>query len=170
MKYLGFGFRFYSGKWHAAAHEISAQKLKEKIKSITSRSWSISLELRLYKLRQVIKGWISCYGISDGIKSRLTEIDSWLRFRSRMMIRKQWKTIQEREWGLLKPGCKRAQAHSYACARQFYARCASTFLNKFITNSRLSKQGLIKCTEYIEKAHARALERAAGGTPACPVV
>lgn len=56
IKYLGFGF-FYDGHaklWKAKPHEASIQKLKEKIKKLISRSWSVSMDYRLLKLKQLI--------------------------------------------------------------------------------------------------------------------
>jgi hypothetical protein len=60
------------------------------------------------------------------------KLDRKLRRRTRTIIWKQWKSIRKKEESLIQLGCPRDKAHSYAYARQGYARCASTFLNRFI--------------------------------------
>ncbi|MCF0259086.1 MAG: hypothetical protein HUJ54_04425 [Erysipelotrichaceae bacterium] len=108
-----------------------------------------------------MQGWLNYCSISEGLSSELSKIDSWLRFRIRMIIWKQWKTIQKREWGQLKLGCSRHWAHSTACARQSYTRCASAFLNRFISKKLLDKKGLVSCYSCFKRAHVSALERTA---------
>ncbi len=51
IKFLGFGcFCGKDGKRQAKPHTKSVLKLKRKLKALTKRSWSISLDVRLEKL------------------------------------------------------------------------------------------------------------------------
>ena len=56
IKYLGFGFYYdeFHRQWKAKPHQVSINKLKDKLKKLTKRSWSVSWEYRCTKLRQLI--------------------------------------------------------------------------------------------------------------------
>ena len=59
IKYLGFGFYYTkTGIIKTKPHLKSVQKFIRKLKQITKRSWSISLDERISKLNQIIRGWI----------------------------------------------------------------------------------------------------------------
>lgn len=105
IKYLGFGFykERYTGLYKAKPHAISADKLKAKLKRLTSRSWSVSWEYRCLKIKQLITGWINYYRIGK-FKTKCQEIDRWIRIRIRMYLWKKWKTIRNREKQLRKLG------------------------------------------------------------------
>ena len=63
LKYLGFGFWKDSkdGQWKASPHQDSVARFKRKLKNLTDRSWSISMDDRIEKLNAVIRGWINYY-------------------------------------------------------------------------------------------------------------
>ena len=85
----------------------------------------------------------------------MRKLDSKLRRRIRAIIWKQWKSIRKKEESLVRLGCPRDKAHSYACARQGYVRCATTFLNKYIRNIHLKKKGLLSMEEYFDTVAER---------------
>lgn len=62
----------------------SIRRLKDKHKALTSRSWSVALDYRLYKLKQVIVGWVNYYRLAD-MKSLKSKMDSFLRRRQLKM-------------------------------------------------------------------------------------
>jgi group II intron reverse transcriptase/maturase len=153
IKYLGFTFfkDKADGMWKAKPHDKSILKLKLKLKELTKRNWSINLTERLRKIRRLVIGWLNYYKTGVLYPSNFAKIDSRLRSRIRVIIWKQWKSIRKREWGLMKLGCQKKLAHSYACARQSYVRCADTFLNKFITNFKLKQRGLICICDEVKR-------------------
>ncbi len=61
IKYLGFGFYYdtFNQLWKAKPHAKSIKTLKEKLKELTNRSWSIPWDYRCLKIRQLIVGWIN---------------------------------------------------------------------------------------------------------------
>lgn len=153
IKYLGFGFykERYTGVYKAKPHEISVNKLKEKLKKLTSRSWSIAWEYRCLKIKQLITGWINYYRIGN-FKTKCREIDKWIRFRIRMYLWKKWKTVKNREKQLRKLGVYPWQAKTWANCRKGYARCASTFL-KIVTNQLLQRKGLLSMADQYQLKH-----------------
>ncbi len=105
IKYLGFTFRKIEetgrDRWLDRPHEKSFKKLEAKLRKLTSRIWSISMDVRLLKIKQLITGWCAYFRIARLCKTRMAKIDRHLRFRIRTVIWKQWKTIRKREWGLM---------------------------------------------------------------------
>lgn len=92
IKYLGFGFFMdkNDGLWKAKPHAKSVEKLKLKLKKLTSRRWSISFDERLEKIKKTIVGWTNYYKIGYW-KDVARMVDAHVRFRLRMCIWKQWK-------------------------------------------------------------------------------
>lgn len=154
IKYLGFGFYrdYSSGLWKARPHEKSIQKLIRKLKNLTKRSWSVSMDYRLEKIGQLIVGWTSYYRIGNW-KMIAREIDSHVRFRIRMCIWKQWKVPKARIRELIKLGESDNNAKKYGYSRKSYARCASSFLNYMITNKYLKQIGLVSLLDQYLLKH-----------------
>ncbi|QVK18335.1 group II intron reverse transcriptase/maturase [Mycoplasmatota bacterium] len=150
IKFLGFGF-YYNPRHRQVrikVHPKSIKRIKEKIKKLTSRRWSISLDYRLLKIKQLITGWVNYYKVAD-MKWLLIKLDEQIRFRVRMCIWKAWKKIGKRFKSLRKLGASRQKAWEYANSRKSYARIAHSFiLTTTITNKRLERRGLISMTEY----------------------
>ena len=155
VKYLGFGFKRNKREWKAIPHEKSIHEFEQKIMKLTKRNWSVSLEERIEKINQVIRGWSNYFRCAWLYKETVRKLDSKLRRRIRAIIWKQWKSIRKKEESLVRLGCPRDKAHSYACARQGYVRCATTFLNKYIRNIHLKKKGLLSMEEYFDTVAER---------------
>lgn len=154
IKYLGFGFFMdkSDGLWKARPHAKSVEKLKLKLKKLTSRRWSISLDERLEKIKKTIVGWTNYYKIGFW-KNIAREIDAHVRFRLRMCIWKQWKKVSTKKKALIKLGIPKREAWMLANSRKAYARCASTFLNNVITNKRLKERGLVSLLDHYNLKH-----------------
>ncbi|WP_276927563.1 reverse transcriptase domain-containing protein, partial [Faecalibaculum rodentium] len=155
VKYLGFGFTKNKREWKAIPHEKSIHEFEQKMMKLTKRNWSVSLEERMEKINQVIRGWSNYFRCAWMYKKNMRKLDSKLRRRIRAIIWKQWKSIRKKEESLIKLGCPRDKAHSYACARQGCVRCAVTFLNKYIRNIHLKKKGLLTIEEYFDTVAER---------------
>ena len=152
LKYLGFGF-WKDGKvnqWKARPHQDSIKSFKNKLKGLTQRKWSISFTERLKKLNQVIRGWIN-YFLIGSMKGVLTEIDSRLRTRLRMIIWKMWKVPSKRQWGLQKLGIDKdlARLTSY-CGDRYYFVATKTCVSRAISKDILTRRGLISPLDYYE--------------------
>ena len=154
IKYLGFGFFYdkHAKLWKAKPHETSLKKLKEKIKKLTSRNWSVSMDYRLLKLKQLIVGWVNYYRLGY-FKMKAIEIDGNMRFRLRMCIWKQWKKNFTRYKALKKLGFNEDTSKKWANSRKSYARCASSFLKIAIPNNLLKKRGLVTILDQYQLKH-----------------
>lgn len=90
------GFSFLSNKQatiRLAPKTIS--RFKEKIRELTSRTQSISMEERILRLNRYLMGWIGYYRIASA-KSHCERFDQWIRRRLRMCLWKQWKRVRTR--------------------------------------------------------------------------
>ena len=153
-KYLGFSFwATKGGKWKPKPHLKSYQKLKRKLKQLTDRSWSISLDNRIKQINYLIRGWVNYFKIAN-MRKAILEIDKHLRTRIRVIIWKQWKRISRREKALIQLGVEREIAHNVACTRKgYYQICKTTYIQFAINIERLRKRGLIFLLDQYEKVH-----------------
>ena len=152
IKYLGFGFYYTkTGIIKPKPHLKSIQKFKRKLKQITKRSLSISLNERIIKLNQVIRGWINYFRIAD-MKAHMTSISEHLRRRIRCIIWKQWKIPRKRIPSLVKLGANIEQAKAIAFSRKSYWN-TSMFIGIYITNESLKKKGLVSPLDHYLKIH-----------------
>ncbi len=154
IKYLGHGFYYTkAGIIKPKPHLKSIQKFKRKLKQITKRSWSISLDERIIKLNQVIRGWINYFRISD-MKDCMRNITSHLNRRIRCIIWKQWKVPKHRIECLVKLGINKSTARACAYARKSYwvtSHCIP--IDKAISNERLKRKGLVFPLDHYLKVH-----------------
>ncbi len=154
IKYLGFGFFMdkNDGLWKAKPHAKSVEKLKLKLKKLTSRRRSISLDERLEKIKKTIVGWTNYYKIGYW-KDVARMVDAHVRFRLRMCIWKQWKKVNTKRKALISLGVPKREAWMLANCRKAYARCASSFLNNVLTNKRLKERGLVFLLDQYNLKH-----------------
>lgn len=156
IKYLGFGFyKDYSagGSYKAKPHEISVTKLKAKLKQLTSRSWSVSLRYRFLKIKQLVTGWINYFRIGK-FKTKCKVLDSWMRFRIRMCIWKQWKTPKKKIKMMMKLGVNKNKATRTAYTRKGYARVArSESVQYALRNEVLKYNGLVTLLDQYQLKH-----------------
>ena len=149
LKYLGFGFWKDSkdGQWKARPHQDSVARFKRKLKNLTDRSWSISMDDRIEKLNAVIRGWINYYRMGN-MKGALTRIDEHLRTRMRIVIWKQWKKSEKRYWGLRKLGAPEWMAKQSVGFGDHYQAVAKTTGLHLINKEILARRGLLSCVDY----------------------
>lgn len=152
-KYLGFSFWKSKEKWKPKPHIKAYQKLKRKLKELTKRSWSISLDNRIKKINQLIVGWVNYFKIAN-MKKAIQEIDEHLRTRIRAVIWKQWKIPKKREECLEKLGLRQDIAHNLANTRKGYQLVCKTNWMKFAINiEKLRKRGLVFLLDQYQKVH-----------------
>lgn len=153
-KYLGFSFwKDAKGKWKPKPHLKSYQKIKRKLKQLTCRRKSISLDERIKQINYTVRGWVNYFRIAN-MKNAIQEIDEHLRTRIRAIIWKQWKKATRKEKALLQLGVKPDIAHNLANTSKGYQLVAKTDWMKFAINiERLRKRGLIFLSDQYQKVH-----------------
>lgn len=149
LKYLGFGFwkDRKDGMWKAKPHQDSVARFKRKLKKLTSRRWSISMDDRISRLNEVIRGWINYFRMGS-MKEALRRIDEHLRTRMRIVIWKQWKKSSKRYWGLRKLGAPEWMAKKSVGFGDHYQAAAKTTGLHLISKEILARRGLLSCLDY----------------------
>lgn len=154
-KFLGFGFYFDSNqkKFQLRPHPKSIQKFERKLRQLTKRNWSISLDVRIVKLRQVIYGWVNYFKIAN-MKRVLGIIDAKLRSRLRVIIWKQWKKNQKRIKSLVRLGIPLEEAKGLTYCRKGYRFIGlSKVVQRALSNKRLRQRGIPFAQDYYLKVH-----------------
>ena len=147
--FLGFTFRGSKLRWSDKAF----REFKRRVKDFTGRSWSVSMDFRMGKLAEYLRGWMNYFGISEYYRI-IPEIDHWLRRRMRMCYWKQWKRFRTRIRNLLKLGTHPGVAIPMCFSRKGPWRCARTLATQTgMTNQWLKDQGLLSVKELWVNIH-----------------
>lgn len=141
-KFLGFSFYQKKEEVGVRVHPKSLERLKAKVKNLTSRSNAKSMEQRINKLNQLIVGWVGYFKLAD-IKGHCKELDEWTRRRLRMCHWKDWKKTSAKFSNLKKLGIEKSKAWEFANTRKSYWRISkSPILHRTLTNSYFEKLSL----------------------------
>jgi RNA-directed DNA polymerase len=147
--FLGFTFKGTKIRWSDEAFH----QFKWRIKRLTGRSWFVSMEYRMKKLAQYLRGWMNYFGISEYYRP-IPEIDHWLRRRVRMCYWKQWRYVRTRVRNLLKMGTHPNVAIPMSFSRKGPWKCARTLATQTgMTNQWLKDQGLLFVKELWVNIH-----------------
>lgn len=148
IKVLGYSFYVIKGEGRLRVHPKSVAKMKERIRTLTSRSNGWGYARRKEALRQYITGWVNYFKLAD-MKMLLERVDEWYRSRLRMVIWKQWKRVRTRRRNLISLGIGKYKAWEWANTRKGYWHTAHSFiLSRSITTERLRLAGYLFLSEY----------------------
>ncbi|MEM5611333.1 group II intron reverse transcriptase/maturase [Bacillus thuringiensis] len=144
LKFLGFGY-YYNSKderYQTKPHPISVQKLQRKLRQLTKRNWSVPLDYRILKLKQVILGWVNYFRITN-MKGVMKQVDKKLRSRIRVIIWKQWKIPKKQIKSLVQLGIPEEEAKGLTYCRKGYRYIGlSKVVQRAMSNQRLKKRGV----------------------------
>lgn len=139
------------GKYQLVASDKSWKTLKQKLKIITRKTAPISISERIEKLKEVQRGWINYFRIGS-IKSKLRDLDSWIRNRLRYCIWHDWKKPERKRKNLIRLGVDQDKAYAWSRTRMGGWRVAqSPILITTITLKRLRKKGYESMRDYYSK-------------------
>ena len=156
MKFLGYSFYHAKGEeCRLFVHPKSEDKMKSRVKSITSRSNGMSHDSRKTSLKQFIVGWVEYFKLAD-MKKLLQRTDGWLRRRIRMCIWKSWKKVKTRFVNLKRCGASPNDAWMWANTRKSYWHTAhSPILECYLTNDKLRASGYVFLSDVYAKLHRK---------------
>ena len=148
IKFLGYSFYIRKGEGRLRVHPKSIAKMKERMKTLTSRSNGWGYARRKEELRLYITGWVNFFKLAD-MQKLLERVDTWYRRRLRMVIWKQWKRVRTRWRNLIKLGINKYKAWEWANTRKGYWHTANSYiLSRTVTNDRLKHAGFIFFSDY----------------------
>ena len=121
--------------------ESKLATFKQTIRDITSRSWGISMQERLKRLRLYVNGWLGYFAI--GVPYRdMRSMDQWLRRRVRLCYWKQWRWPRTRYRNLRKLGIHLNTIKQASRCRKGYWRCSKLrVVSIAMNNAWLAEQG-----------------------------
>jgi RNA-directed DNA polymerase len=123
-KFLGFSFTSHRSPKIRIAKE-SIKKAKGRIKELTSRSKSISMEDRIYKINEYLVGWCGYFALAD-TPTPFKQLDEMLRRRLRMCLWKQWKKPKTKIKRLISFGVPKEKAYEWGNSRKKYWRISNS--------------------------------------------
>jgi RNA-directed DNA polymerase len=143
MTMLGFGFYFArGGRVRIRTDPKAVKRLKERLRELTSRRWSIAMDERIVKINRFTAGWMGYFQLADG-SHLFRELDKWLHRRMRQIRWKEWKRPKTRFRNLRALGIAEWQAREWAGGGKGYWRVAgSPVLSRALPNSHWEDLGL----------------------------
>jgi group II intron reverse transcriptase/maturase len=115
-KFLGFSF-LKNPEASIRLAPKTLQRVKERIREITSRTKALSMEQRIEQLNRYLMGWIGYFHIASA-KTHCETLDRWIRRRLRMCLWKQWKRVRTRLRNLRALGVPEWAARMMAASRR----------------------------------------------------
>jgi RNA-directed DNA polymerase len=153
--FLGFTIKGRKIRWTDKA----LADFKHRIKELTGRSWGVSMEYRLRKLGQYLRGWTAYFGISQYYRP-VPELDEWIRRRMRMCYWKQWRWPRTKIKNLLALGVSPKSAIQHGVSSNSYWQMSRTpVINQAISNAWLKEQGLLSVKDLWCKAQGYTQKR-----------
>ena len=130
----------------------SVAQFKHRVRELTGRSWGVSMDHRLHKLGQYVRGWTAYFGISQYYRP-VPELDDWIRRRIRMCYWKQWRWVRTKIKHLLALGVSLKTAIQHGVSSKSYWHMARTpALQQALSNAWLKAQGLVSVKDLWCKA------------------
>ena len=153
--FLGFTFKGTKIRWS----EKAFREFKRRVIKLTGRSWFVSMEYRMSKLTQYVRGWMNYFGIAEYYRP-IPLIDQWIRRRVRMCYWKCWRYTRTKVRELLKLGTSLKAAIFVGLSRKGPWRLARTLAtHSGMTNRWLKEQGLVSVKELWVNIHYPATAR-----------
>jgi len=148
-KFIGFSFTNIN-EFKISISNQSLKRVKQKIKELTSRKTSISMDKRIEKLNTYLIGWCGYYALADSPK-QFQRLDMWIRRRLRMCLWKQWKFPRTKVRKLISLGIDKQKAYEWGNTRKGYWRISHSYiLTKSLGNAYWQKQGLTSLNQRYE--------------------
>jgi len=153
--FLGFRLRKRSPKddTEVLLSKRSKQRIYERIRELTPRTWGHSLKECIRQINVYLQGWMGFFCIcSKAALSRFKAIDARLRRRLRAIILRQWKRRRTMAKKLIKLGVKPKTAWRtiYDHSRSWWNLSCRPAVHRALKNAFFAKQGLQSlCTTWV---------------------
>jgi group II intron reverse transcriptase/maturase len=138
------GFGFFSGGPQVGIRIApkAIQRLKDQLRMLTRRRWSVSMDYRIGRLNRLITGWVAYFRLAQRV-SVLGKLDGWLRRRLRQIRWKEWKTAAAKRHNLRIRGISESEARKWAgVSRRYWRVAGSQILQVSLPNSYWNHLGL----------------------------
>jgi RNA-directed DNA polymerase len=145
-KILGFSFTSNKKSTIRLASK-TRDRFKERIRTLTRRTHSQTMEMRIEKLNKYLKGWLGYFYVAQ-TRSVFAELDAWLRRRLRACLLKQWKKAKTKVQNLVQLGIPKEWAWNIGASSKKEWRLSNCpQINKALGTTYWQKQGLVSLVE-----------------------
>ena len=139
---LGFGFFFTGPQVGIRVAPKAIQRLKDQLRMLTRRRWSVAMDYRIGRLNRLIIGSLAYFRLAQRV-SVLGKLDGWLRRRLRQIRWKEWKTTAAKRHNLRIRGISESEARKWAgVSRRYWRVAGSQILQVSLPNSYWNHLGL----------------------------
>ena len=153
FKFLGFALGRNGNGIYIRVHPKSWEKMKARLKRLSSRRNVQSVIPALYKIKEYMRGWLNYYGIA-AMKNNMEELNGWLYHRIRMCIWKMWKRPRSKMKYLKKLGVPEELAYMAANSRRKYWFVSNTLAVKMaLTKEMLIRKGFYDLADAYQQMH-----------------
>lgn len=140
---LGFGFYFSRSGVKIRVDPKAWKRLKDRLRELTSRRWSVSMAYRIDRLNRFTAGWMAYFHIAE-LSHRLRALDKWLYRRMRQIRWKEWKRYSAKRRNLRQLGIPERSAREWAVSSKGYWRIAgSVVLQRALPIAHWNHLGLL---------------------------
>lgn len=140
---LGFGFYFTARGVKVRVAPKAFKRMKARIRMLTSRRWSVSMDYRIQMVNRFVRGWMGYFRLADTSRKFLG-LDEWFRRRMRQIRWKEWKRPRTRVRMLRSLGIRHDLAYQWGMSSRSYWRIAkSPILHRALPSSYWDGQGLL---------------------------
>lgn len=140
---LGFGFYFTARGVKVRVGPKAFKRMKDRIRGLTSRRWSVSMDYRIRVLNRFVRGWMGYFRLA-ATPRRFSALDEWFRRRLRQIRWKEWKRPRTRVRMLRSLGIRSDLAYQWGLSSRAYWRIAkSPVLHRALPSSYWDGQGLV---------------------------
>jgi RNA-directed DNA polymerase len=139
---LGFGFFFNGPQAGIRIAPKAIRRLKDRLRMLTRRRWSVPMGYRISRLNRLITGWMAYFRLAQRV-SVLGRLDGWLRRRLRQIRWKEWKTAAAKRHNLRIRGISETGARKWAgVSRRYWRVAGSQILQVSLPSSYWTRLGL----------------------------
>lgn len=128
----------------------STERLDQKIRELTPRSWGDRLERCIQRLNEYMRGWVGFFSVcTPGTEWFLRNRDKHLRARLRAIVLKQWRSKRTRARKLIQLGVRRQTAWRcvYDGRKAILALAYSKAVERALSIAYFAKRGLCSLAE-----------------------
>ena len=148
-KFLGFSFK----RRNIICHPKAMDKFKRQVRYLTNRTWGVSMETKIEKLSEYLRGWMNYFGIGIRYQQSI-DLDQWIRRRLRMCYWKLWRKPRTKIRNLIKLGVSIKLAIDCGLSSKGYWRSAKTKgINMALNDQWLKEQGLLSLRDQWVSLH-----------------
>lgn len=149
LKYLGFSMYKNKGRVLLRLAPQTIERVKDRIREITSRSKPVRMEDRIRRINAYLGGWLGYFALAE-TPSVFRSLEEWLRRRLRMCLWKQWKRVRTRYRELRALGLPEWVVHQFANARKGPWRMAHGPMSSALGIAYWEAQGLMSLTAHYQ--------------------